>query len=979
MKTKSITIAAAFFCFLDLYVFAGEYETAKEHENAFNPIIAENEIHQKKKIPFYDVSQWHPTKEILMKIPEESSGFFLSKKKSQNVEIKESKNPGENTSLGFAGTFVKVSKSEEQIDGTLILPIKNINKGLVDVRRAFIFRWDERLKQFIKMSRSGVSNDGKYVWSRITRPGDYAIIGLSSNRRIQAVTRSICASEGLPSHTSLSVQEICRAIACRGDQQLGGRPPLPEDPASDDICQRCLHLEGIRLPECNLEHLPLPDLRLNKWQSLGPFNLGGVVTHMKLDPKNPNKIYALSDPGGLWVLDNILNYPSFTWRPLTDRTDNLDVVGLQTFTLAVDDNSTIVYLADSFNNLFRSEDGGASWNPLGAIATLGRGRRMVRKLIVNPDNYKEIYAVTLSGLFLSIDGGSNWEPSLRNATILDAAIDFDGPPIIYIAERTTGFFKRNEQGNWESIFNTAQLAPGRPDEKDSFELTLRIAIGHRNPNGTKQTDADRLVAVKVLTIRTLADGTKQELGTVYTKRNNEVDWKRRGWRSVIPTDANLVSDKSVLAVSPHNSDLIIEGGISLWQSSNGGSSWNPTGETRHDHLCVAFDPRYDKIVYVSTDGGIYRSENYGENYNHNHFTAPSYQDFEKRRNLNKGLVTAPIYRAGVNGQFVLATIDHWHWWGTSNLDSGIWNWAEGFEWYPVYADPKLDRSGRFYGFFYKLGMSPRLVITRFNSYGIPETKLFGDFMPWTKVRSAPSAVGTIAVDLNSNTILVGAREENTDEYKLMVTYEGDLDPVIQGDMIEGNLLKPCWRKIKEFGSDPVAAIAYDPSEKGQAYVMTYSGVTYKSIDVNAYKDFEEVGRWELERDCYPNTETSGVRQLVVNSKGELFAISQCSNPDLVHCNRFARSFDGGENWKVIDNNSQPSSIYHSLLVDNNDPWTLYLSTQNGVYISTDRGEAWERFDSGLPNVEILQLLKDGNRIYAVTYGRGLWYIEPSTW
>jgi hypothetical protein len=163
-------------------------------------------------------------------------------------------------------------------------------------------------------------------------------------------------------------------------------------------------------------------------------------------------------------------------------------------------------------------------------------------------------------------------------------------------------------------------------------------------------------------------------------------------------------------------------------------------------------------------------------------------------------------------------------------------------------------------------------------------------------------------------------------------------------------------------------------------MMTYNGYTYRSIDVDGGQPFNEIGRWDLGSTCYPNNATSGVRQLAVNNEGIPFAISQCTSSNLIHdCNKIAFYDKEEETWNPINPVGLPDTIYHSLITDSHDYNTLYLSTQNGVYISYNSGIIWERWDKGLPNVEIMQLLKDGDRIYAVTYGRGLWHRISDSW
>ena len=58
----------------------------------------------------------------------------------------------------------------------------------------------------------------------------------------------------------------------------------------------------------------------------------------------------------------------------------------------------------------------------------------------------------------------------------------------------------------------------------------------------------------------------------------------------------------------------------------------------------------------------------------------------------------------------------------------------------------------------------------------------------------------------------------------------------------------------------------------------------------------------------------------------------------------------------------------------NSPDRLYIGTDIGVFVSDYNSAYWERFGSDLPNVIVMELEihKNDNKIFAATYGRGLW-------
>ncbi len=71
--------------------------------------------------------------------------------------------------------------------------------------------------------------------------------------------------------------------------------------------------------------------------------------------------------------------------------------------------------------------------------------------------------------------------------------------------------------------------------------------------------------------------------------------------------------------------------------------------------------------------------------------------------------------------------------------------------------------------------------------------------------------------------------------------------------------------------------------------------------------------------------------------------------------------------------SSPTPSELNAIVCHPEIWdTVYLGADAGVFVSYDEGASWSPIDDGLPNAQVLQVLIDGNYLYAVTHGRGLW-------
>jgi len=89
----------------------------------------------------------------------------------------------------------------------------------------------------------------------------------------------------------------------------------------------------------------------------------------------------------------------------------------------------------------------------------------------------------------------------------------------------------------------------------------------------------------------------------------------------------------------------------------------------------------------------------------------------------------------------------------------------------------------------------------------------------------------------------------------------------------------------------------------------------------------------------------------------------------VFCSR-----DGGKTWEDVDKGRLPDVPHHAVVIRPDQPQTVYVGNDAGVFVSHDFGVTWENMTQNLPNVSIVDLVlqeKDGT-LSAATYGRSLW-------
>lgn len=173
----------------------------------------------------------------------------------------------------------------------------------------------------------------------------------------------------------------------------------------------------------------------DSWNWLGPGNVGGRIRSIVIHPSNPSNMWVGSVGGGIWRTTDAGN----SWSPVNDFLANLAVT-----TMVINPaNTNIMYAGtgEGFSNfdaiqgagIFKSTDGGVTWNQL--PATANNNFFFVNRLAISPDGSTLLAAtsrvrdvtgtltVQLGGIWQSIDAGISW--SRQSST---EAMDIDFRP-----------------------------------------------------------------------------------------------------------------------------------------------------------------------------------------------------------------------------------------------------------------------------------------------------------------------------------------------------------------------------------------------------------------------------------------------------------------------------------------------------------------------------------------------------------------------
>ncbi len=171
-----------------------------------------------------------------------------------------------------------------------------------------------------------------------------------------------------------------------------------------------------------------------KWNVSGPHFAGWEIYHVKGSPVNPDRIYASQTSGWFGQLLQRSDDGGKSWEPVGNEFAYDGETGTHQWydgtphpwefkrVWHVEPSLTepdTVYAGIEDAALFRSKDGGKSWQELSGLRTHGSGPHWqpgaggmcLHTIIQDPSNPQRMYiAISAAGTFRTDDGGTTWKP-----------------------------------------------------------------------------------------------------------------------------------------------------------------------------------------------------------------------------------------------------------------------------------------------------------------------------------------------------------------------------------------------------------------------------------------------------------------------------------------------------------------------------------------------------------------------------------------
>jgi hypothetical protein len=324
------------------------------------------------------------------------------------------------------------------------------------------------------------------------------------------------------------------------------------------------------------------------WISRGPQNVGGRTLALLVHPTNNQILFAGSASGGIWKSTNA----GATWAPVNDFMANLFIGALAFDPLNA--NTMYAGTGERFYDrivrnagIFKSTNGGVTWTQLTSTANW----EDVQAIAPQPGSSNTLLAATGDGIYRTTDGGTTWS----QATVPDMGaaqgVAFDPSN----GTRAVAAVFRND-GDVRAYYST------------DGGLTFTAATG------TTAGGNDIAVAYapsQPATVYAVVDdnGTSE----LWRSTDNGVTYTQQTSGSF-----GCIDRRCTLWVSPTDPNLLVTGGLHIYRSANGGTSFTRislgdilTNDPHPDQHCITNDSSYNgtsnRRVYFCTDGGVWRS------------------------------------------------------------------------------------------------------------------------------------------------------------------------------------------------------------------------------------------------------------------------------------------------------------------------------------------------------------------------------------
>lgn len=509
---------------------------------------------------------------------------------------------------------------------------------------------------------------------------------------------------------------------------------------------------------------------------------------------------------------------------------------------------------------------------------------------------------TNQGVYKSTDGGTTWKRML-NETVYDMTINPNDENEWFVGVREKGIMYSSDGGvTWETRNNGLFGTYGRTSIKQS------------------PTNPDILyVLMELNQLAVIAKSTNR--GQSWTMQYND----SRGCffsGSCTPESSQGFYDNYV-SISPTNPDICFVGGIDIWRTTNGGTTWmnvtngyddgNGANLVHVDQHCLAFGPPGSGVIYAGNDGGMVKSFDGGTTWQaiNNGLAITQFYDFDNdptRRERSFG---------GTQDNGTLGTFGPIEW-------DSIWG-GDGMVTIVHSTDPDIVYGNNPNGRPFRLNF--RTQQARYITSGIDLSE------------SALWAAPMVANPYDGNNLMHGRR-------RVWKSYTAGNEWVAWSPAFVNNVSAMAFSYADEF-------VLWAGSSTGEIMISEDDGNSWSFLERNELSN-RFIGAIHT---SYKNRETAWI------GYGSYGAPNLWKTTDL------------GSSWTSVWGN-MPDVVVNGIAVHPDDEDIIFIATDIGVFATFDGGNHWMPYGKGLPRTVVtgIRLNYEFGYLRCVTHGRSAWEV-----
>ncbi len=667
------------------------------------------------------------------------------------------------------------------------------------------------------------------------------------------------------------------------------------------------------------------------WVPIGPANFGGRTLTLAFNPLNPSTILAGSASGGLWR-SYTAGLGAQAWHQVAT---GFPVLGVAAIAFHPNDTNIIMIgTGEVYNDMntgtgvavrttrgtygigiLKTADGGLSWTK--SLDWAYDSLRGVQDIILNPVNPATVFAATTEGTYRSFDGGTTWQliHGVRMAT--DLLIMPGDTSVVFIAAG-----------------NSFSANPGIYRSQDGGDSFVQISTGL--PSGYSG--------------KAMLDVCTSQPGVLYASIGEQITglglYKSinagMSWVQINPTDYQTYQGwySHDVSVNPTNPDEVVVCGIDVWKSSDGGvtldqkSYWynwdfsattvggseGPPDYVHADIHRMFRHPVNEEVIYLATDGGVFRSLDGGETFegcNGGYQTQQFYANFS---------CSASDSLFAIGGMQDNATAVY--------EGNAGWRRVIGGDGVSTAINPLDDQI--------VFGSSQYLSIRKSTDRAVTFQSAS---VPGGNGAANTNFVGPLSMSFSNPSVLYAGRDK---VYKTTNSAQ-NWNVTNSNVALDGNA---------------VLAIEISRTNSNLVYAAT---APVNIPQVGLFKTTNGGTSWTNVTAGIPNRY---IMDLAINPSDNNMVFAALGGFGTPH---LYRTLNGGTTWNAVGT-GLPDVPANSILIDPLNDNIMYLGNDIGIYVSIDGGNSWVPFSDGLIDgtlVMDISMSLSNRKLRLATHGKGV--------